>query len=110
MTFFRRNQLRLAQGDLFKGVRIRTSHNATWLKVKQWLTCVSWLFLLILTYVFVALVDQLGEARAEAANAKASVEPALRLLQKCLSPGDNPIYIGDELHMCGTAPTGIKVK
>lgn len=30
------------------------------------------------------------------------------LLTRCLSRGDNPVWIGDELWFCGSAPTGIK--
>ena len=31
-------------------------------------------------------------------------------LDRCLSGGDMPIQIGDELWMCGAANTGVKVK
>ena len=31
-------------------------------------------------------------------------------LAKCLSPGDKPVAIGDELWFCGASNTGIKIK
>ena len=45
---------------------------------------------------------------AVVAEQKATIKALSGLLEKCLSPGDHPITIGDELWFCGAANSGIR--
>lgn len=54
--------------------------------------------------------DAVAQAVAGAKQKAEYVAALEKLLAKCLSKGDNPITIGNEIWMCGAAATGIKVR
>ena len=47
---------------------------------------------------------------AKLAKQDAYIKALEATLAKCLSPGDKPIQIGDELWFCGASNTGIKMQ
>lgn len=72
------------------------------------------LILAIFSFVSFSSISEYADAANEATlrekQAAASLDPALSIISKCLTKGDNPIYIGDELWFVGATPTGIKRK
>ena len=92
------------------GVRPRRSVSTAVYLLKR---CMLLLITTIAALMFYAVsdyADATARSKAETRNAAESLKPALKLLEKCLSPGDSPIYVGDELWFVGAAPTGIKLK
>lgn len=73
---------------------------------KDGLFIVVGLLLLLSVYGWVGASDLADAERREAANAKASLQPALDIIGKCVDHKDGLLKIGDEYFMCGTTPIG----
>jgi hypothetical protein len=74
---------------------------------------VSWL--LVLLGVMYLLSEQANSAQDAADNRVQSrltsqqgeIEELRKLVAHCLQRGDNALWIGDELHFCGTTNSGV---
>jgi len=64
-------------------------------------------FLGILAYGVINHTVEAAQS-SKVAEQAATIKALSGLLEKCLSPGDHPITIGDELWFCGAANSGIK--
>ena len=71
-------------------------------------------FVAILAYGIISHTVEAGQLSADnrvsakVAEQAATLKALSGLLEKCLSPGDHPITIGDELWFCGATNSGIK--
>lgn len=70
--------------------------------------------LVVLAYGIVSRTVEASQSAADnrvaakVAEQAAVIKAMSGLLEKCLSPGDHPITIGDELWFCGATNSGIK--
>lgn len=94
------------------GLRWERNHPPIWPTVKAALQVVICLLALLSVIAWMTERDledrRLAAAEQSAADLKAFVEEAKAVLAKCTSPTGGMIWIGDEMHLCGAAPSGIK--
>lgn len=94
------------------GLRWERNHPPVWPTVKAGLQIVVGLIGLLAVLSWMNERDltdrRLAAAEQSAANLQEFVEEAKAVLAKCTSPTGGMIWIGDELHLCGAAPSGIK--
>lgn len=109
MTLY--DKIRFRYG-LYWGVRKTVRKPIAYVTLLRFAVCVLAILLLYLkssSASAIAEAEVAAELAKSAANsAEASLAPALGIIKQCVSRGENPIYIGDELWFVGAVPSGIK--
>lgn len=55
-----------------------------------------------------SVYEQIKAQKQTISKQKSEIAELSKILAKCLTRGDNALWIGDELHFCGMASSGIK--
>lgn len=92
--------------------RLRLKYGLTWgVRPGRLAQCAKdALFLSVLLFAFLAVYgwvqaqDEADRQADQARTHKTSLTPALEILARCLSRGDNLIQIGDRPYVCGATP------